>query len=80
MAELDERDREVVRLRFYERLGQEDIAQRIGVSQSYLSRLLRKILLQMRERLEEAATTGLTGRRSAPATRTTRPRRPRSGR
>ena len=55
MADLDERDREVVRLRFYERLGQEDIAQRIGVSQSYLSRLLRKILLQMRERLEEGA-------------------------
>lgn len=51
---LDARSREVIELRFFQRLGQEEIAQRIGVSQSYLSRLLRKALLQLRERIEEA--------------------------
>jgi len=52
---LSERDRAVVHLRFFERLGQEEIAQRIGVSQSYLSRLLRRILLDLREMVEETA-------------------------
>lgn len=50
---LDPRSRQVVELRFFERLGQDEIAQRIGVSQSYLSRLLRKILQELREHLEE---------------------------
>lgn len=54
---LDDRSRQVIELRFFERLGQEEIAQRIGVSQSYLSRLLRKILLELRERLAEGAAT-----------------------
>lgn len=49
---LDPRSREVIELRFFERLGQDEIAQRIGVSQSYLSRMLRKILLQLREQLD----------------------------
>jgi RNA polymerase sigma-B factor len=50
--QLGPREQEVIRLRFVERLGQEEIAQRIGVSQSYLSRLLRKILLELREQIE----------------------------
>ena len=49
---LDERSRLVIELRFFERLGQDEIAQRIGVSQSYLSRLLRKILVDLREQLD----------------------------
>ncbi len=49
--QLDERSREVIRLRFFERLGQDEIAQRIGVSQSYLSRLLRKILVELRTKV-----------------------------
>lgn len=53
LEQLDERSREVIRLRFFERLGQDEIAQRIGVSQSYLSRLLRKILLDLRSKLGE---------------------------
>lgn len=48
---LSDRDRMVVELRFFEGLGQEEIAQRIGVSQSYLSRMLRRILLDLRDRL-----------------------------
>jgi RNA polymerase sigma-B factor len=50
---LDPRAREVIHLRFFERLGQEEIAQRIGVSQSYLSRLLRKILLELRAHVDD---------------------------
>ncbi len=49
---LPERDRTVIELRFFEQLGQEQIAQRIGVSQSYLSRLLRRILLDLRGMLD----------------------------
>ena len=48
---LPERDREVIRMRFFERMGQDDIAKRIGVSQSYLSRMLRRILLDLRSQL-----------------------------
>jgi len=55
LSELDERSREVIRLRFFERMGQDEIAQRIGVSQSYLSRLLRKILLDLRSKIGDLA-------------------------
>lgn len=50
---LDDRSREVIELRFFERLGQEEIAERVGVSQSYLSRMLRKILVDLREQLHD---------------------------
>lgn len=49
---LDERSRMVIQLRFYERLGQDEIARRLGVSQSYLSRMLRKILGELRAQLD----------------------------
>ncbi len=49
---LDERDREIVQLRFVERRSQQEIADRLGVSQSYLSRLLRRTLATLREDLE----------------------------
>lgn len=52
---LDERSRAVIELRFFERLGQDEIAARLGVSQSYLSRLLRKILADLREQIDPAA-------------------------
>ncbi len=51
VAGLSERDREVVRLRFYEHLTQPEIAERLGVSQSYLSRILRRILVDLRDQL-----------------------------
>ena len=53
LEHLDDRSREVLRLRYFERLGQEEIAQRIGVSQSYLSRMIRKILGELRQQLAE---------------------------
>jgi RNA polymerase sigma-B factor len=52
VSRLDERSRMVIELRFYERLGQDEIARRLGVSQSYLSRLLRKILADLRVELD----------------------------
>jgi RNA polymerase sigma-B factor len=52
LDQLDERSRLVIELRFFERLGQEEIAARLGVSQSYLSRLLHRILEDLRARVE----------------------------
>jgi RNA polymerase sigma-B factor len=49
---LPERERTILELRFYENLSQEEIAERIGVSQSYLSRLLRRTLLELRQRAQ----------------------------
>lgn len=45
---LPEREREIVRLRFFEDLSQAEIAERVGVSQMHVSRLLRKSFEQMR--------------------------------
>lgn len=60
LDQLDDRSRQVIELRFFERLGQDEIAERLGVSQSYLSRLLRKILLELRDHIE-VAPAGLDG-------------------
>jgi RNA polymerase sigma-B factor len=54
-AELDERDRELVRLRFEEDLTQRDIGARVGLSQMHVSRLLNNALRRIGERLDEAA-------------------------
>jgi RNA polymerase sigma-B factor len=49
---LDEREREVLRLRFAEELPQTEIALRIGCSQMHISRLLRRSLDKLREAAE----------------------------
>jgi len=49
---LGARDRELVRLRFEEDLTQRDIADRVGLSQMHVSRLLRDALGALAERLE----------------------------
>jgi RNA polymerase sigma-B factor len=46
---LPERQREIVRLRFFEELTQTQIAERVGVSQMHVSRLIRSALASMRE-------------------------------
>jgi len=51
LAGLPPREQEVIRLRFYENLTQPEIAARMGVSQSYLSRIIRRILVDLRDRL-----------------------------
>jgi len=55
MAELPERERQVLHMRFFENLTQSEIAERMGVSQSYLSRIIRKALAGMREEVEPLA-------------------------
>ena len=48
MCELDDRDREILRLRFEEDLTQHEIASIVGVSQMQVSRLLRRSLNTLR--------------------------------
>ena len=43
-------------MRFFENKTQTEIAQRIGVSQMQVSRLLSKILTELRDAVEEPAT------------------------
>ncbi|MFL5881880.1 MAG: sigma-70 family RNA polymerase sigma factor [Actinomycetota bacterium] len=53
IAELPELERQVIVLRFYQDLDQDDIAARIGYSQMQVSRLLRRALARMRTQLLE---------------------------
>ena len=50
---LDERERRIVELRFFEEMTQSQIAAEIGISQMHVSRLLRRALTTMRGRIEE---------------------------
>jgi RNA polymerase sigma-B factor len=50
---LEERERVVLRLRFVEDMTQSQIAERIGHSQMHVSRILRRALARIRERIEE---------------------------
>ena len=50
---LDERERRIVELRFFDGLTQSEIAAHIGISQMHVSRLLRRALHMMRGRLED---------------------------
>jgi RNA polymerase sigma-B factor len=54
---LDERERRIVELRFFEEMTQSQIAAEVGISQMHVSRLLRSALATMRGRIEEVATT-----------------------
>ncbi|UUY01889.1 SigB/SigF/SigG family RNA polymerase sigma factor [Svornostia abyssi] len=49
---LSDRDREVLRLRFVEDLTQSQIAEQVGVSQMQISRIIRRSLERLRERLQ----------------------------
>ena len=56
LPSLDDREREVLRLRFVEDLPQSEIAARIGCSQMHISRLLRATLDRLRETSEGSGT------------------------
>jgi RNA polymerase sigma-B factor len=47
-----ERDRTLLTLRFFENMSQSQIAERLGVSQMHVSRLLAKALATLREQIE----------------------------
>jgi RNA polymerase sigma-B factor len=51
---LDERERKVLHLRFFEGLTQTQIAVEIGVSQMHVSRLIRKALEKLEAQIEES--------------------------
>ena len=50
---LPPREQEIVRLRFYEELSQSEIAERIGISQMHVSRLLGRSLETLRDAVGE---------------------------
>jgi RNA polymerase sigma-B factor len=52
LARLPEREQTIVRLRFFEDMGQAEIAARVGISQMHVSRLLTRTLLHLREALQ----------------------------
>jgi RNA polymerase sigma-B factor len=54
MRRIPPREREILRLRFEEELTQAEIADRIGVSQMYISRLLARTLARLRVLAREA--------------------------
>ena len=61
---LSERDRKVLRLRFFEDYTQQEIAEELGVTQTQVSRLLARIFGELREGLlddEFASAAGNTG-------------------
>ena len=53
LAALDERERRIVELRFFDEMTQSQIAAELGISQMHVSRLLRRALGTMRGRIDE---------------------------
>jgi RNA polymerase sigma-B factor len=49
---LDERERKILQLRFFEGLTQSQIAQQVGISQMHVSRLIRRSLEKIREAID----------------------------
>jgi len=52
---LDERERTILHLRFFEGLTQSQIAQQVGISQMHVSRLIRRSLEKIREEIASDA-------------------------
>jgi RNA polymerase sigma-B factor len=53
LGKLDRRERQIVRLRFYADLTQEEIALRLGMSQTHASRLIASALAKLERELDE---------------------------
>ncbi len=53
LESLDPRDKKILLLRFFKNMTQSQIAEEIGVSQMHVSRLLNRILAQLRTSLEQ---------------------------
>ena len=53
LTELPQREREIVNMRFglggYQERTQKEVAQQMGISQSYISRLEKKIMLKLKK-------------------------------
>ncbi|MEV5509661.1 RNA polymerase sigma factor SigF [Streptomyces orinoci] len=57
IAELDQRDRQLLHLRFVEELTQAQIGERLGISQMHVSRLLSRILRRLRQDMLPGTTS-----------------------
>ncbi|HZR94903.1 MAG TPA: SigB/SigF/SigG family RNA polymerase sigma factor [Gaiellaceae bacterium] len=55
---LDERERKILQLRFFDGLTQSQIAQQVGISQMHVSRLIRRSLEKIREEIAADEETG----------------------
>ncbi|HEU4480420.1 MAG TPA: RNA polymerase sigma factor SigF [Actinomycetota bacterium] len=53
MEKLPDRERTILYLRFFKGMTQSEIADRLGISQMHVSRLLNRTLIKLREALEE---------------------------
>jgi RNA polymerase sigma-B factor len=53
MAKLPERERDILYLRFFKGMTQSEIADKLGISQMHVSRLLNRTLIKLREALED---------------------------
>ncbi|WP_443035187.1 RNA polymerase sigma factor SigF [Streptomyces sp. BE20] len=60
LGRLPERERTVLKLRFWDDRTQSEIAERVGVSQMHVSRLLSATLTRLREQLEDRDAPGWT--------------------
>lgn len=58
LARVPERERRILVMRFFEHLTQTQIAERVGLSQMHVSRLLARTLSDLRERLAESPFEG----------------------
>jgi len=54
LTELEPREQEIVRLRFFEEKSQQEIAELVGISQMHVSRLLRQSFERMRRAMDNA--------------------------
>ena len=54
---LDERERRIIHLRFWDGLTQSQIAQQVGISQMHVSRLIRRSLEKVREEIDTERTS-----------------------
>jgi RNA polymerase sigma-B factor len=59
LAQVPERERRILVMRFFEHLTQTQIAQRVGLSQMHVSRLLARTLSDLRERAVESPFGGV---------------------
>lgn len=53
LEKLDNREKRILQLRFFENLSQSQIATELGISQMHVSRILNKVLIHLREGLLE---------------------------
>ena len=67
LADLEERERTIVLLRFFGNMTQTQIAEKVGISQMHVSRLLAQTLDRLRRPDGPRHARGLSGRRGCPA-------------